>query len=87
MAFVWNPDNAANALALKETQAAAREIHWQVQSVEVRGPHEFAAVFSAMSKARAPADIVQSDQSFRGKLSQLAQLAVTNRLPTMLPQS
>ena len=87
VAFVWNPDNAANALALKETQAAARQVHWQVQSVEVRGPHEFQAAFAAMSKERAPAVIVQSDQSFRGKLSQLAQLAVKNRLPTMLPQS
>jgi putative tryptophan/tyrosine transport system substrate-binding protein len=87
VAFVWNPDNAANALALKKTQAAARDVHWQVQSVEVRGPHEFQAAFSAMSKARAPAVIVQSDQSFRGKLSQLAQLAVKNKLPTMLPQS
>ena len=87
VAFVWNPDNAANALALKETEAAAGEVRWQVQSVEVRGPHEFEAAFSAMSKARAPAVIVQSDQSFRGKLSQLAQLAIKNRLPTMLPQS
>jgi putative tryptophan/tyrosine transport system substrate-binding protein len=87
IAFVWNPDNAANALALKETEAAADEMRWQVQSIEVRGPHEFEAAFSAMGKARAPAVIVQSDQSFRGKLSQLAQLAIKNRLPTMLPQS
>jgi putative ABC transport system substrate-binding protein len=87
IAFVWNPDNAANALALKDTEAAAGEMCWQVQSVEVRGPHEFEAAFSAMGKARAPAVIVQSDRSFRDKLSQLAQLAIKNRLPTMLPQS
>jgi putative tryptophan/tyrosine transport system substrate-binding protein len=87
VAFVWNPNNAANALALTETQAAAREVHWKVQSVEVRGPHEFEAAFSAMNKTRAPAVIVQSDQSFRGKLSQLAKLALKNRLPTILPQS
>ena len=87
VAFVWNPDNAANALALKETEAAAGEVRWQVQSVEVRGPHQFEAAFSAMSKARAPAVIVQSDQSFRGRLSLLARLAVENKLPTMLPQS
>jgi putative ABC transport system substrate-binding protein len=87
MAFIWNPTNAANALALRETEAAARVMRWQLQSVEVRGPQEFAAAFSAMTKARAAAVIVQSDQSFRGKLSQLAELAVKNRLPTMLPQS
>ena len=86
VAFIWNPGNAANAIALRETEAAAREVRWQVQSVEVRGPHEFEAAFSAMSKARAPAVIVQSDQSFRSKLSRLAELAVKNRLPTMLPQ-
>jgi|RhiMetdeSRZDD1v2_1073273.scaffolds.fasta_scaffold421068_2 ABC-type uncharacterized transport system substrate-binding protein len=85
--FIWNPANPANALALKETEAAAREVHWQLQSVEVRGPDEFEAAFSAMTKARAAAVIVQSDQGFRGKLTRLAELAVKNRLPTMLPQS
>ena len=85
--FIWNPANPANALALKETEAAAREVRWQLQSVEVRGPDEFEAAFSAMTKARAAAVIVQSDQSFRGKLTRLAELAVKNRLPTMLPQS
>ena len=38
VAFIWNPGNAANELALRETEAAAREVRWQVQSVEVRGP-------------------------------------------------
>jgi putative ABC transport system substrate-binding protein len=87
VAFIWNPANPANALALRETEAAAREVRWQLQSVKVRGPHEFEAAFSALTKARAAAVIVQSDQSFRGKLLQLAELAIKNRLPTMLPQS
>jgi putative ABC transport system substrate-binding protein len=87
VAFLWNPANPANALAFKETEAAARQVRWQLQSIEVRGPHEFETAFFIITKSRAAAIIVQSDQSFRAKLTQFADLAVKNKLPTMLPQS
>lgn len=87
VAFMWNPANPANTLSLKETEVAARALRWQLQSVEVRGSQDLEPAFSAMTKARAAALIVQSDQMFRGELARLAGLAVKNGLATMLPQS
>jgi len=87
LAFMWNPANPANALSLKETEVAARALRWQLQSVEVRGSQDLEPAFSAMTRARAGALIVQSDQMFRGELARFANLAINSKMPTMLPQS
>ena len=87
VASLWNPANPANKLSHKETEVAARALRLQLQSLEVRGPEDFEAAFSQMTRARAGALFIQADPIFRGERARLAELAAKNRLPTVLPQS
>jgi putative tryptophan/tyrosine transport system substrate-binding protein len=86
-ASLWNPANPATLLSLKETERAAGALRIQLQSLKVRGPQDFETAFSQMTGARAEALLIQADPIFRGERARLAELAVKNRLPTVLPQS
>jgi putative ABC transport system substrate-binding protein len=83
VAILWNPDNAVSVPELKETQAAARSLGLQLQSLGVSNPHEFRTAFSSMATARADALVVLSDAMFFGERKQIADLAAKDRLPTI----
>jgi putative ABC transport system substrate-binding protein len=83
VAVLWNPDNAVSVPELKETQAAARALGLQLQSLGVRNRDELRTAFSAMSQARADAIVVLSDAMFFGERKQIADLAAANRLPAV----
>jgi ABC-type uncharacterized transport system substrate-binding protein len=87
VASLWNPANPANKISLKDTEVAALALRVQLQSLEVRGAQDFDAAFSQMTRARADALIIQADPIFRGERARLAELALKNRLPTVVPQS
>ena len=87
VASLWNPANPATKTSLKDTEVAAQALRIQLQSLEVRGTQDFEAAFSQMTRARADALIIQADPIFRGERARLAELAVKNRLPTVVPQS
>jgi putative ABC transport system substrate-binding protein len=86
VAVLWNPSNPFSELALRETEVAARALRVQLQSLEVRGVKDLEPAFSEMTAARAAALLVMADSMFRGERARLADLAVKNRLPTVLPQ-
>jgi putative ABC transport system substrate-binding protein len=48
MAVVWNPDNPAEKVKVKETQAAAQALGVRLQSLEARAPNELESAFVAM---------------------------------------
>src|SRR5262249_8828869 len=52
VAFLWNPDNASNALQFEEIQAAAPTLGVTVISVSVSPRIEFETAFAAMMKER-----------------------------------
>ncbi len=83
VALLQNPANPFSAIAVKETQAAARALRVQLQVLAVRGPTEFADAFAAMTKARAGALLVVPDHMLSDYGTMLADLAVRHRLPTM----
>jgi len=83
VAVLWNPDNPVSVPELKETQAAARALGLQLQSLGVRSPDELRTAVSAMSQARADAIVVLSDAMFFGERKQIADLAAANRLPAI----
>jgi putative tryptophan/tyrosine transport system substrate-binding protein len=87
VASLWNPANPANKISLKDTEVAALALRVQLQSLEVRGAQDFEAAFSQMTRVRADALIIQADPIFRGERARLAELALKNRLPTVVPQS
>ena len=84
VAVIWKPEAGATAEEqVKQTESAAGQFEVKIQSVVLRDPSEFEAVYATMTKQRANAVII-----IRGALTlfhrkQLAELAVKNHLPSM----
>jgi putative ABC transport system substrate-binding protein len=83
VAVLWNPGNPGNALAIQEVKRAAESLGVQHRLLEVRGPSEFDAVFSAMAKQRVEAVLVVADSLFVTHRARLASLEAKYRLPSM----
>ena len=83
MTFLSNPANAMSAAFLEETKKAARSLRVQLQSLEAREPGELERAFAAMSRERVGALLVLNDGMFLIHRTQIAVLAVKQRLPTM----
>jgi putative ABC transport system substrate-binding protein len=83
VAVLWNPDNPVSVPELKETQAAARSLGLELQSLHVSNPADFRTAFSSMVQARADALVVFSDAMFFGERNQIADLAAKSRLPAI----
>ena len=83
VAVLFNPGNPVSGPELRETEAAARSLGLQLQSLGVRDPDGFGSAFSSMKSARADALIVLSDAMFYGRRREIADLTVSNRLPSI----
>jgi putative ABC transport system substrate-binding protein len=84
VSILWDPDNRASALSVRETEAAAKTLGIELQSVGVRGSREFDDAFSAMKRDRVFAVILVSAVSRLGDRRRIADLAVKHRLPMMV---
>jgi len=80
VAVLWNPESPALILAFKESEAAARALGLQLQSLEVRGPVDFESAFKAAVDRHAGAVLVPSSQFFMRHRVKLAELAVKSRM-------
>ena len=74
---------AGNAQALKELELAAGAFGVKVQYLDVRGPKDIETVFRAASKGRADAVVVLTSTVFNPYRTEIADLAVKNRLPAI----
>ena len=83
VAFLWNPTQPGQALALKDTQEAARALGVTLISMEVRTREDLESVFGAIAKERAGALIVMTDPVTFSHRGQLTALAARHRLPAM----
>ena len=83
VAILWNAANPYPALVLRETEAAARTLGVQLQSLEVRGPDDFGRAFEAATKGRAGALITVEDPLTTSHRIPIADFAAKRRLPTM----
>ena len=72
------------ATLVSETQAAAQTLRLALRTFEVR-PEEIAEALRSIDKERADAVIVQQNLSFTPHLRQIADLAISYRLPTVHP--
>ena len=86
VAFLWNPDVRGNVLDYKETEAAARSQHLQLQSVEVSRTEDLDRAFSAVTNQRAQAFILPPNPVAITNQGQIASFARRNRLPSMYAQ-
>ncbi len=84
VAFLAHGGDPAHRLFVKEAQDAGPRLGIQVQPVVVKGPEEFDNAFSAMTRERAGALVVQPlFMVALGHGPTIADLAVKHRLPTI----
>ena len=81
VAVLWNAANPYAVLNMRETEAAARTLGLQVQSLEVRGPDDFEKALPAAISGRAGAlFVVDNPLVFVARL-RVADFAIRTRLP------
>ena len=83
LAVLRNPTNSGSQFPLKETEAGAKRLSIRLQVVEARSGNDLAAAFRAAGTGRAQALIVLADALFFAQRSQVAELGIKHRLPSM----
>ena len=84
VAVLWNPLAPSAPLNWKEIQLPAKRLGLQLHSLEVRGPADLDKAFEDAARARAGAVFVIGDAMINTNTKRIADLAVRNRLPSML---
>jgi putative ABC transport system substrate-binding protein len=84
VAILAERDRPPTATLVSETQTASRALGLVLQTFEVR-PEEIAEALRSIDRERADAVIVQQNLSFTPHLRQIADLAISYRLPTVHP--
>jgi ABC-type uncharacterized transport system substrate-binding protein len=82
-----NPNNPSGEPQFRETQAAARLLGIEIHLFDVRDRRELESAFSVMSRVRADAFTVVGDPLFLSQQKQIANLAVTKRLPSVFARN
>ena len=82
--FLWNPDGRGAVLDYKETEAAARSLRLDLQSVEMSSAEDLDRAFSAVTSQRAQALILPAVNPLTlSKRAEIASFTLRNRLPSM----
>ena len=79
VAVLWNPDHPDGEY--RDTEAAARRLGMQVQSLEARGPEDFERAFDVAIRARAEALMVVSSRLMNINRPRLIEFASKQRIP------
>jgi putative ABC transport system substrate-binding protein len=83
VAVLWNAANPYPALVFKETERAAQTLGIEVQSLEVQEPNDFGHAFEAAERHQPDALIMVEDPLTIDFRKQIADFALTHRLPAM----
>jgi putative tryptophan/tyrosine transport system substrate-binding protein len=83
VAVIWDPATPSHGPGLKAVEATGASQKLRIQSVAVRSATEFDEAFSAISRQRAGGVLVLSTPIFIAGARQLAELALTHKLPSM----
>jgi putative ABC transport system substrate-binding protein len=83
VAVLWDPGNPGMALQMRETQAAAKSLGLELQTLGARTPDEFDRAFVAIAKERPGALLVLADPLFFTVRTKILDLAAKNRLPAV----
>jgi putative ABC transport system substrate-binding protein len=83
VAVLWNVDDPALALSLRETVIAAQALRIEFRLLGVRGPPEFETAFQTATQESAGALIVLEDPLTLRYRTEIARLANSSRLPAM----
>jgi len=85
LGILWD-NNPAFALAVQDTELAARTINVSVRAVVVRSRDELETVFADLARLRVGALEIMPGQVFLSERRRVANLAVKHRLPTIYAQ-
>jgi putative ABC transport system substrate-binding protein len=80
VAWVWDPDNSALTVRLKQMQAASQALGLKLQPLEVRNPDELENAFNAAIRERAGAILVPAVMVSPYR-KQIVEFTETKRLP------
>jgi putative ABC transport system substrate-binding protein len=83
VAALWTSTNPGNVQALRETELAAGAFGLKLHALDIINPKDIETRFRAASKGRADAVLVLASLVLNSQRTQVADLAVNNRLPTM----
>jgi putative ABC transport system substrate-binding protein len=83
IAVITNSQNSAHATLLKQVQTAARKTGKQIFPVNVHTPQDIENGFSTLVNERSEAVIIFADAVLLQQRSQIAALAIKNRLPSI----
>jgi len=83
VAVIWDPATPSHVPGVKALEAVVGTLGLRLQALAVRGATEFDTAFSAIVRGRAGAVLVLSTPLFMGEAKQLAELALTHKVPTM----
>ena len=83
VAVIWDPSTPSHRPGLKAVEDAGRRLGLRIQAVAVRSAAEYEGAFSSIAQERADGVLVFSTPLFMGAAKQLAELALTHKLPTM----
>jgi putative ABC transport system substrate-binding protein len=83
--IVSNPGNR-HTTAVSTAEVSARTAGLALVSVDATNLQELESAFSTLAKERVQAAIILSDAYFNTQRSRIAELAISNRLPTIFSQ-
>jgi putative tryptophan/tyrosine transport system substrate-binding protein len=83
VAVLTNPGNPGSALAVRETQAAARSLGLTLHVVEARSPEALDRAFAEMLKEQVKAVVILPDPILADQSTRAADLAAKYRLPAV----
>ncbi len=85
VAVFGNSNTPGNAQAVKETEDAARVLKLKLKYVEVQSRDDIESSFKAAARERAQALIILQNLVANTHRNRVAELAVKNRLPAIMP--
>jgi putative ABC transport system substrate-binding protein len=83
IAVMWNPDNPAKVLELRELQAAAKRARVNLEEFPVRSSRDIESALAAVSGAKSTALVTLAETLTDAHRERIAQAALASRVPTV----
>jgi len=83
IAMLWNADDLGMTARYKNAEAAARTLDFEIQSLGVREPEDFAAAFAAMVRDRPDAILMVTDALTALNRKRVFEFANQHKLPAI----
>jgi len=83
VAFLWNPDNASNAVIYDELRRAAPKLDIKLTSLEARSAGDFDGIFANVLNERPDAMLLTNDPLHQRNIQRVIDFMLRNKLPAI----